>query len=210
MPTVYRSTEDAEESRYAKEQAFVRAYLSNGRSNATSAAVEAGYSEATAKQMAYKLLKRPSVQAALDEADRIAAPMVRAHMESLSLDEAKVLTQVAHGAFYDIRALFNEDGSPKAVHELTADQAVAIEGIEIHEKWEGSGENRVYAGRVQKIKLASRTTYLDMLLKNLGLYRRHNIQQAEEAVNALTELMKAMRGSSVPIAKRVDDDVVDG
>jgi phage terminase small subunit len=48
-----------------KRKAFIRAYLGDAHGNATEAAKIAGYSEKTAGQIGFKLLKHPEVQRAL-------------------------------------------------------------------------------------------------------------------------------------------------
>ena len=49
-----------------KQDAFVKAYLLNG-GNATQAAIDAGYSEKTAKAIGSENLTKPDVKAAIDE-----------------------------------------------------------------------------------------------------------------------------------------------
>lgn len=49
-----------------KQDAFVKAYLLNG-GNATSAALEAGYSDKTASEMGYENLNKPHIKKAIEE-----------------------------------------------------------------------------------------------------------------------------------------------
>jgi len=55
-----------------RQRAFVRAHLANGKSNATAAAIAAGYSAKAARQQAHKLLQNPEIVAAIDSVVEIA------------------------------------------------------------------------------------------------------------------------------------------
>jgi phage terminase small subunit len=50
----------------AKQQAFIKEYLID--LNSTQAAIRAGYSEATAKEIGYENLTKPHIKGAIDEA----------------------------------------------------------------------------------------------------------------------------------------------
>ena len=61
-----------------------------------------------------------------------------------------VLREVARLAFSDHRALFRENGSLKAPHELDNDIAAAVASVEVLEVFEGRGKARVLVGHTKK------------------------------------------------------------
>lgn len=171
------------------------------------AAIAAGYSPKTAHVKASQLSNSPDVAAAL----AIIKKRELARLEDeYKISRDRVLRQVAVGAFPDVRKLFREDGSPKSIHELDYETSCMIAGIEVAEKYEGSGEDRVFVGHVIKYKLADRRGYVDMLMRHLGEYEQDNAQAGAAAANALTTLMGQMQGSSLPIVRDVRaQDVID-
>lgn len=60
----------------------------------------------------------------------------------LGITAERVLQERSRLAFFDVRRLFRDDGSPVPVNELDADTAAAIAGLEVAEiwkaKWRGS------------------------------------------------------------------------
>lgn len=64
--TTVETTEDVKESKINdKQKRFIEEYLID--TNAARAAIRAGYSEATAPQMAYKLMNNPAIKSAIEE-----------------------------------------------------------------------------------------------------------------------------------------------
>lgn len=186
------------------QRAFVLAYAS-GKA-AGPAAAEAGYSARTADQKASALLKDPQIANAVAVIKRQETARL---YDEYAISREKVLRQVAIGAFPDVRRLFREDGSPKSIHELDYETSCMIAGIEVIEKYEGSGEDRVFVGNVIKYKLADRRGYVDMLMRHVGEYEIDNRQSGAAAANAITALVSQMRGSSLQVVKDVRDGAID-
>ena len=87
---------------------------------------------------------------------------------------ARVLEEMGRIAFADLRAVFNDDGSLKAIDEWPADVALAISGIETDELFEGTGKDRKSIGVTRKVKLWDKPRALDMLGKYFGMFiERH-------------------------------------
>jgi phage terminase small subunit len=95
--------------------------------NSTKAAIRAGYSAKTAKQQGSRLLTK------VDVADEI-RKATQARMQRLEITADKVLQELAKLAFFDVRELFNADGSPKRIHELDGNTAAGIAGFECFER----------------------------------------------------------------------------
>lgn len=164
------------------------------------------------------LIRMPDVRAEIERLEAQAIEEVRIRA-GVSLE--RTLREAAKLAFYDVRNLFNEDGSPKPIHELDDATAAAIEGVEVVELWEGRGEERVYKGQVKKYKLASRKGAVDTLLRHLGGFKEDNAQAGEAAGKAAGEALASgiagllttiqAQGSALGVVKRPppDAEVVD-
>ncbi len=143
-----------------KQAAFVQQYLVD--KNATQAAIRAGFSAKTASSAGERLLRNVEVCAAIERGMADIAGR-------LGITAERVLQERSRLAFFDVRRLFRDDGSPVPVNELDADTAAAIAGLEVAEIWEGSGEDRRFVGYLKKYKLASKDPSLASLEKYFGL-----------------------------------------
>lgn len=94
--------------------------------NGTQAAKRAGFSERTANEQAVRLLANVSVRFAIDEA------MAR-RSENVEISQERVLLELKRLAFFDIRKIFNGDGTLKRVVDLDDDTAAAIMSVEMVE-----------------------------------------------------------------------------
>ena len=115
----------------------------------------------------------------------------------------RVLIEASRLALFDPRKLFRDDGSPKPINELDDDTAAALAGLDVHEEYQGSGEDRVFVGYVKKYKVADKNAALEKLFKHHGLYEKDNSQKTDP----LSELLKGIIGASaaLPVVKRNDD-----
>lgn len=187
----------------AREAAFITEYQKD--KNATRAYLRAGYKGTleTASAMASQVLARPRVAR---EIARLDAQELASVQKRSGITLEKTLKEIAKGAFYDPRRMFNEDGTAKGINELDDIEAAAIEGFEVEEVFAGRGDERMAVGRVIKVKLAKRAVSLDMLMKHLNGYKAHEQGKGEGAVNALAELLGGMRRSALPVVQQVGDD----
>ena len=172
---------------------FVQEYLID--LNATRAAIRAGYSAKTAEQQGYQLLQKPSVQAAI-------AARQKEREQRTAVTADRVLLEAARLALFDPRKLFNDDGSPKGIHELDDDTAAAVAGIDVLEQFEGYGKDRVFVGCVKKYRIADKNSALEKLFRHHGLYERDN----EQKTDPLTSLLHAIAGGNGSAFKPVADD----
>lgn len=88
---------------------------------------------------------------------------------SYNVTVTKVLNEFSKIAFANVKDLFNEDGSPKNVNELTHDIAAAIKDIRTIKDMT---TNKVYT----EIKLHSKVDALINIAKHLGFYEVDNLQ----------------------------------
>lgn len=148
-----------------RQQLFVAEYLANGM-NGTQAAIKAGYSAKTAHSQACRMLRNVKVAEAV-------AGRTAAKMEELDYSVNRTLLTVASLAFFDVAELFNEDGSMRALKDMTPHARNAIMGVETNELYASHDKDgeRTSFGQVRKVKLADRRAALDMLMRYHSLYK---------------------------------------
>ena len=167
-----------------KRKAFVEAFFANGE-NATQAAISAGFSAKTAGVTGAKLVKDPRVLAEISKR--------RADLCSkLEITTERILQERARLAFYDPRKLFDGDGKPIPIHLLDDDTAAALAGLDVHEEFAGSGEDRVFIGYTKKYKLPDKNSSLTALEKIKGMYEQDNKQAAEATGEAVAQAMRGI------------------
>ncbi|HCZ47701.1 MAG TPA: terminase small subunit [Gammaproteobacteria bacterium] len=178
---------------------FAIEYLKD--SNATQAAIRAGYAEDSAGQQGHRLLKNEQIRAWLDARLEDAEAVAQFTAE-------RTLRELARVAFADARDLFHEDGRPKAINEIDDDTAACISGVEVVEQYEGSGENREFTGYLKKYRLAEKNAALTNALKYHGLIRERtevtgkdggaiqteDVSKNERARRVAFMLLDALRG----------------
>lgn len=117
------------------------------------------------------------------------------------MSQADVIAEVTKLASFDVRRLYNADGSPIPFHELDADTAACIVGVEVVENFQGTGKERAFVGYTKKYKVADKKGALEMLMKHLGLYEVDNKQKTDP----LRELLAGLGGrSALPVVKDAD------
>lgn len=128
------------------------------------------WKQETVHNEASALMRNPHVSTRVQAGLKVAA-------EKAGITKADVLMEAARLARFDIRRLYKEDGSLKAIHELDDETAAAIQGIEQVEQYEGSGKDRVFVGYLHKYKIADKNAALEKLFKHFGLYEKDNEQK---------------------------------
>lgn len=141
-----------------KQARFVAEYLKD--SNATQAAMRAGYSQKTAYAQGCRLLKHAEVQKKLNE-------MTQKIMGKLEITAERVLKERARLAFLDPRKFLDDKGKPLGIHQLDDDTAAAVAGFE----FETVKVGKRMETRVSRVKLSDKSSSLMALEKHLGLYK---------------------------------------
>lgn len=133
---------------------FVDEYLID--LNATQAAIRAGYSVDTARQIGSENLSKPDI------ADAIAVAKAK-RSEQTGIDAAWLLTRLAHEATADVADLYNETGNVKPVKDWPLIWRTGlVAGLEVESI--GAG-----AGTVTKIKLSDRIKRLELIGKHIDV-----------------------------------------
>ncbi|MBT7616791.1 MAG: terminase small subunit [Calditrichaeota bacterium] len=107
-----------------RQQRFVEEYLVDF--NGAAAARRAGYSEQTAAVIASENLTKPNISDAIAE-------RAKQLSDGTSIKVERWLREVGRIAFFDIRGIFNDDGSLKEPTAWNDDIAGAIASVEIGE-----------------------------------------------------------------------------
>ncbi|NOQ31814.1 MAG: terminase small subunit [Helicobacteraceae bacterium] len=156
-----------------KQLIFCKEYLVD--MNATRAIIEAGYSKNSAETQGSRMLRNVKVKAYIDK-------MTDDRAERLDITADRVLEEIAHIAFFDIRNIF--DGSSlKEVDKLDDKTARAISSVKSRIE-KSDGEN---FAEVIEVKSNDKLKALDMLSKHLGLYERDN-EQGKDSNNIEIEI----------------------
>lgn len=160
----------------AKQQRFVDEYLID--LNATQAAIRAGYSPSTAKDIGCQNLAKLNISEAIDKA-------LAARSRRTGITQDRVLRELAKIAFVNANDVIDPDSATvrqdAAEEDLSCIQSVKVK---MSESDMGSSSER-------EIKLADKLRALELLGKHLGLFdkRDQNIGNGEK--NNLLEAIAA-------------------
>ncbi|KVL90770.1 terminase small subunit [Burkholderia stagnalis] len=150
----------------SKHERFVGEYLID--LNASAAARRAGYSERTAGQMGFELLKKPEIAEAIAEA-------MKAREKRTEITQDRVLQELARIAFFDIRRLYNEDGTMKRPDQLDDDAAAVLSGLDVIEQQtaeaDAEGNLTFTPTLTKKAKVFDKNTALTLAMRHLGMLR---------------------------------------
>lgn len=142
-----------------KRQRFIEEYLID--LNATQAAIRAGYSAKTAASIGEEILRKPEIQEAIQAA-------MKARSERTEITADRVLKELGRIAFFDIRKLYNEDGSLKKPSELDDEAAAVVSGVDVVEM--RSGEDDALPVFTKKVKVNDKIAALTNAMKHLGMF----------------------------------------
>ncbi len=141
-----------------KQERFVQEYLVD--SNATQAAIRAGYSAKTASSQGERLLRNVEVSAAV-----AAGRQVLDQRREITSDET--LRQLGRVGWGDLRKAFAADGRLLRPHEWDDDTAAFISSVEVVTKNLGEGE----VEHVTKIRTSDRVAALANVARSLGMFK---------------------------------------
>lgn len=146
-----------------KQELFCEEYLKD--LNATQAAIRAGYSVESARQIGSENLSKPDIQEYL-KARR------RELQEQLGIDQTRILKEYARLAFLDPRKFYTVDGALKPVKDLDEDEAAALAGMDVYEQRQDSDDEneQIVTGATKKIKTYDKVKALDSLARHLGMF----------------------------------------
>lgn len=161
-----------------KQRTFVGEFLVD--LNATRAAVRAGYSQKTANRIASENLSKPVIRAAIDKA-------MAERSARTEVTQDRVLKELAKLAFFDVRELFDDQGNPIDVHNLSADTAAAIANINITSYLTESGD----LSTTSKFRILDKLRALELVGRHLRMF----IDKIEHTGEfTLSQIVKEIQG----------------
>ena len=150
-----------------RQQKFCVEYIKTG--NGAKAAINAGYSERTAKNQASRLLTNVNVKEYVEKLKKEAI-----ERNKIELDE--VVSILSSLVRFDIADIYHPDGTIKELHEMSKEARLAIETIETTQTIKKKRKGR--KTKICKVKVSDRKRSIDMLLRYFGAYREDNEQKA--------------------------------
>ena len=140
----------------AKQQRFVEEYLID--LNATQAAIRAGYSVDSARDIGCENLTKPNIQEAIAKA-------MAERSKRTGVNQDRVVLELARIAFANARNIINtEDGSVR--DDATEDDLACIQSVKVKTM---SGDKGYSEER--EVKLYSKTDALEKLGRHLGMWK---------------------------------------
>lgn len=182
-----------------KQNRFVDEYPIN--LNATQAAMRAGYSEKTAAQQGARLLKNVKIAALIAKA-------LEARSERTKITADRVLEELGHIGFFDIRKMFDAKGDLLSPADLDDVTAAAIGSIDVVAKSVTVGEAKEIE-YVHKIKACDKVRALESIGKHLGMFpTRHEhggLDGKPIEVHAFLDVSKLSTGALEEIMNATSD-----
>jgi len=146
-----------------KQEMFCKEYIVDF--NATRAAKAAGYSDDTAAVIGCENLIKPNIQARLTK-------LKAKRAERVQISQDDVLRVLKQAIMFDIRKIYNKDGTLKRIQELDDDTAAAISSI----------DHDGLIGKTVKIKTIDKLSAVDKAARHLGIYEEDNRQSSSQEV----------------------------
>jgi phage terminase small subunit len=146
-----------------KQRRFVDEYLID--LNATQAAIRSGYSAKNADKIGSQLLGKTRVS------DEIASKMKQREQRT-HITQDRVLQELARIAFFDIRKLYNEDGTLKKPTDLDDDAAAVLAGVDVVEQMAHEmvdGELKQTPLFTKKAKVFDKGSARTLAMRHLGM-----------------------------------------
>lgn len=175
-----------------KERRFCDEYLISF--NGTQAAIKAGYSKKTARNIANQNLAKLHIQQYLSVRKKKMA-------DKLELSQERVMQEIARIALFDFRKLFNENGSLKAIADMDDEAAAVLASVDVEELFEYVDKEKNHIGFTKKLKTWNKVQALEMLAKHYKIFEDAppapviNINGLSASdLNTLLSLKKKMAG----------------
>lgn len=152
-----------------RQEKFCLEYIKDG--NGSEAAIRAGYSKKTARNIAGNLLTRINIKKRI-------ANLTQKYILKQGLVVEDVIKHMIRLTNYDISECFEEDGRLKHPKDWPEDIKHVAQGVEVVESSKGYGEDKEYY-YTHKIKMPDRNKSLEML----GRYLKMFVEQVEHKGN---------------------------
>lgn len=144
----------------AKQQRFCEEYLID--LNATQAAIRAGYSEKTAKEIASENLTKPNIAEFIQKA-------LEERSERTKVDADYVLNRLSEIDNMSVRDIMNDDMTLKPLSEWPDVWCSSISAIDVSELVAGQKDSEVAISFIKKLKWPDTMKALDMIGKHVDV-----------------------------------------
>lgn len=128
--------------------------------NAYQAAIRAGYSDPS--HAVSRILADERVQALIGEE-------IARRRERVRVEADDVLREIMRVAFFDLGAIYNDDGTLKRVADMPLDARRALAGVESFEVFT-KGAEPTKLGDTRKVKILDKLKALELLGRHLALF----------------------------------------
>lgn len=138
-----------------KQQRFVDEYLID--LNATQAAIRAGYSVESAKEIGYENLTKPHIQ-------KVIAERMAERSKRTGVNQDRIVEELAKIAFVNIEDVVDTD-TGEILQNASKDDLACIESVKFKQS------DNQYGGSIEReVKLVSKMKALELLGKHLGMW----------------------------------------
>lgn len=164
----------------AKQEMFVQEYLID--LNATQAAIRAGYSTATAKEIGCKLLTKVNIRACIDAA-------LAERSKRTGINQDRVIQELARIGFFKATDAVNVNKATLK-EDISEDDAAVIASVKVKTV---SGD--AFDSTEREIKFADKLKALELLGKHLGMFKdKVEVSVIDEEKSKLDSVIAQMRG----------------
>lgn len=162
----------------AREEKFCQEYVK--RLNKTQAAIAAGYSKKSAKEIAYETFTKPHIQNRILE--------IQAEIrEKMGIAEHSVITELASLGFWTIKDFLNKDGSIKNLATMQKQKLKPVAGIKVTERIVTVEDGKVEKIVTTELKLTDKRAALGDLGRHLGIFELDNKQKKTDVPQPLSD-----------------------
>ena len=151
-----------------KQQAFVDAYLSNGK-NAMQAAIAAGYTKKSAKANAARMMENDGIKKAIRKA-------VDKASETCQISFERWLKEYLCVGLLDPKDVFEDDESVKQIKNIPESARRAIASVKVVEMFDGQGDQKQAIGLVKEIRFHPKLQALRDVGEALGFLKKDKIE----------------------------------
>lgn len=144
-----------------KQEAFCLEFMRD--LNATQAAIRAGYSPDSAKQIACETLTSHDVQARIAELQAERSKRVKIEVDDVLIELWRMLTA-------DVSDAFDEHGALKPISKIPLDLRRTIAGFDNEEIFAGKGDHRERVGTLRKVRFWSKEKAAELLGRHLAMF----------------------------------------
>jgi len=145
-----------------RQRAFVLEYLKDP-TNATAAAIKAGYSKKTARNIAANLLTKVHIRTLIEQ-------KVNKPLEKLEISADRVILELARIAFADSAKLYDDEGNLKHIKDLDEHTRAAVSAVEMEDYVTKGKKGNITKSKPKKIKMTDKSSSLNLLGKYYKLF----------------------------------------